>query len=201
MSDPFVPIFQSVAAGPCFEQALVLEARGFDYELRSEGSILQLAVPPPTRHARARSSSNYRIENVPLARRAADCRSRAAAAPEAIAFVVALLAITWFDDRALFGHDWFRGRQGRRRAQSAPVEWWRPLTALTLHADAAHLFGNLVFGVLFGYAAGQLLGSGVAWFQHSHRGPLRQRREHVHPGARAHLGRRSRPRCSRRSAS
>ena len=28
-------------------------------------------------------------------------------------------------------------------------EWWRPITAMGLHADAAHLLSNLTFGVLF----------------------------------------------------
>ena len=42
-------------------------------------------------------------------------------------------------------------------------EWWRAVTALTLHGDAAHVTGNVVFGSFFGYLAGQYLGSGVAW--------------------------------------
>lgn len=42
-------------------------------------------------------------------------------------------------------------------------EWWRTLTALSLHADQLHLMGNLVFGGLFAFLAGQLLGWGLAW--------------------------------------
>lgn len=42
-------------------------------------------------------------------------------------------------------------------------EWWRAITALTLHVDATHLVSNLFFGALFGYLAGQLLGGGMAW--------------------------------------
>jgi rhomboid protease GluP len=42
-------------------------------------------------------------------------------------------------------------------------EWWRTVTALTLHVDLAHLGANLVFGALFGLLAGQALGGGVAW--------------------------------------
>ena len=41
---------------------------------------------------------------------------------------------------------------------------WRTVTALTLHADARHLAANIVFGGLVGLFAGQLLGSGLAWF-------------------------------------
>lgn len=42
-------------------------------------------------------------------------------------------------------------------------EVWRVTTALTLHADAAHLISNLGFGCLFGLMAGRSLGGGVAW--------------------------------------
>ena len=40
-------------------------------------------------------------------------------------------------------------------------QWWRTVTALTLHADVIHLSGNLLFGGLFVAAVCQLLGSGV----------------------------------------
>ncbi|MEX2382894.1 MAG: rhomboid family intramembrane serine protease [Opitutales bacterium] len=42
-------------------------------------------------------------------------------------------------------------------------EWWRALTALTLHADIAHLVGNLVGGIFFGYFVVSLFGSGLGW--------------------------------------
>ena len=42
-------------------------------------------------------------------------------------------------------------------------EWWRTLTAMTLHVDAEHLIGNLLFGAAFGLIAGHLLGNGLAW--------------------------------------
>jgi membrane associated rhomboid family serine protease len=34
---------------------------------------------------------------------------------------------------------------------------------LTLHADVAHILGNLAFGIPYGYFASQLLGVGRAW--------------------------------------
>jgi membrane associated rhomboid family serine protease len=42
-------------------------------------------------------------------------------------------------------------------------EWWRTITALTLHGDASHIFANLVTGLLFAAFAISRLGSGVAW--------------------------------------
>lgn len=42
-------------------------------------------------------------------------------------------------------------------------EWWRVVTALTLHNDAAHLFGNLAIGSFFLIPLARELGSGLAW--------------------------------------
>ncbi len=43
-------------------------------------------------------------------------------------------------------------------------EWWRLATALTLHADLAHLLGNVCVGGLFIIQLCRSLGSGLAWF-------------------------------------
>ena len=45
------------------------------------------------------------------------------------------------DWAGLFGLDVYRARFLH--------EWWRAVTALTLHADDAHLFGNMIFGLFF----------------------------------------------------
>lgn len=42
-------------------------------------------------------------------------------------------------------------------------EWWRLITALTLHADWLHLFGNLVIGGLFIGRLCRDLGAGLGW--------------------------------------
>jgi membrane associated rhomboid family serine protease len=42
-------------------------------------------------------------------------------------------------------------------------EWWRTVTALTLHADLPHLAANLATGLLFAAFVIARLGSGVAW--------------------------------------
>jgi len=43
-------------------------------------------------------------------------------------------------------------------------EWWRSVTALTLHSGFRHLIGNLTFGVIIGLFISQHLGSVLAWF-------------------------------------
>ncbi len=43
-------------------------------------------------------------------------------------------------------------------------EWWRIVTAVTLHADVAHLAGNLLGISLFTYLCCRYMGNGLAWF-------------------------------------
>jgi rhomboid protease GluP len=73
---------------------------------------------------------------------------------------VILLLTAYCAGSGLFGLDWLAS--GDLDA-GAGGEWWRAITALTLHLDQEHLLGNLLFGVIGGIAAARLLGPGVAW--------------------------------------
>jgi membrane associated rhomboid family serine protease len=42
-------------------------------------------------------------------------------------------------------------------------EWWRALTALTLHGDVVHLVSNLVAGIGFASLVARFFGAGAAW--------------------------------------
>ena len=42
-------------------------------------------------------------------------------------------------------------------------EWWRAITALTVHADLPHLLGNTIFMLVFGHAVCCLMGEGLGW--------------------------------------
>ncbi len=42
-------------------------------------------------------------------------------------------------------------------------EWWRAVTALTVHGGPGHLAGNVVSLLLFGYAVCQVFGGGLGW--------------------------------------
>lgn len=47
---------------------------------------------------------------------------------------------------------------------SVSGEWWRAVTSLTLHADAAHLISNLAMGVVFGIPLCRHTGVGFGFF-------------------------------------
>jgi membrane associated rhomboid family serine protease len=83
--------------------------------------------------------------------------------PGVATYVVIVCLVAWFAGVALFNRDWFAvGRVDGELIRDG--EWWRTITALTLHSGARHLAGNIVFGILFGLMAGRLIGSGIAWF-------------------------------------
>ena len=83
--------------------------------------------------------------------------------PGVATYVVIVCLVAWFAGMALFNRDWFAvGRVDGELIRDG--EWWRTITALTLHSGARHLAGNIVFGILFGLMAGRLVGSGIAWF-------------------------------------
>lgn len=68
-------------------------------------------------------------------------------------------------DIPLFGHpppDWV-AIGSARAGQIMAGQWWRPITALTLHADWFHLASNLAFGGLFITLLCQELGAGLSW--------------------------------------
>lgn len=79
-----------------------------------------------------------------------------------LAYVGVLLAVYWLTRRFAFDHDWLvSGRIDSTRVLAG--EWWRTVTALTLHVELDHLAGNVVFGGFFGLYAGRYLGPGIGW--------------------------------------
>jgi membrane associated rhomboid family serine protease len=84
-------------------------------------------------------------------------------------FSVLILLATFHNltqlDASLFGHDpvdWI----ALGNAHSARIldgQWWRLVTALTLHADWLHLVSNLALGGIFIVSLCRELGSGLAW--------------------------------------
>ena len=58
--------------------------------------------------------------------------------------------------------DWLTAGSARAELILAG-DWWRVVTALTLHRDVAHLLGNLGIGGIFVFLLCRELGSGLSW--------------------------------------
>jgi rhomboid protease GluP len=144
----------------CHEFSLVLEAKAIEHEVLQGADSWALSVAPSMVYRAHEEISRYSAERrLP---RSIPKRAQAfnGAAIGAIGYVLILLITAYCAGVGLFGVDWLSS--GALDA-GAGHEWWRALTALTLHLDQEHLLGNLMFGVFAGIAAGRLLGPGVAW--------------------------------------
>ena len=143
------------------ELALVLTARGVPFERRAGPAGFELWVPLAMAPVAATELTLYRHENArevgtrPL-EEVGDGRAGV------VAYVVTLLAVFVALHADLFYYDWLGAGELRAGAVLAG-EWWRVVTALTLHIELAHLGGNLVFGAFYGYFVGRYLGTGVGW--------------------------------------
>lgn len=155
-------VFESRNRRACADRALVLESTGIPYQIVEDLSSCALVVPAENSPQAMTELRLYDEENPPRQSKSVQSVKPQNAAPGVIAYLAVIVAIAWFEGLSLFGQDWM----GAGRVDGILVragEWWRTVTALTLHSGLRHLAGNIVFGAFFGYFAGRLLGSGVAW--------------------------------------
>ncbi|MDJ0698398.1 MAG: rhomboid family intramembrane serine protease [Woeseiaceae bacterium] len=155
-------VFESRNRQACADRALVLESLRIPYEIVDDELSCALVVPAEHSAEAAEQLRRYDAENVPRQPRSRPRVEYFDAVPGLLAYVLALVGVGFLAANDAFSTDW----RGAGRVDGALVragEWWRTITALTLHSGIQHLVGNLIFGVFFGLFAGRLLGSGVAW--------------------------------------
>ena len=145
----------------CREYSLMLEARGIEHDMiPNEGSWALLVAVPLVERAEE-EIRRYSAERSIVRVRPAAIEPFAGAWTGGAVFATILLLVAYAAGRHLFGADWLAA--GALDAGPARGEWWRAVTAVTLHLDQLHLISNLLAGLVVGAAASQLLGPGVAW--------------------------------------
>lgn len=144
----------------CREYSLVLEARGIEHETEEDEGSWALSVPVEMRHRAYEELSRYSIERGVRRSVPEVVQPHPGAAVGAFMYVLVLIVTAYCAGNGTFGADWLS--LGALDA-GARGEWWRAVTALTLHLDQEHLLGNVLFGVVAGLAASRLLGPGIAW--------------------------------------
>jgi len=151
MQDDLRVVFESRNRQSCSDRALVLAASQIPHQMVDDGLSAAIVVPAEYSARAIEQLRLYDDENPPPRPKP---RKRVAD--------LVVCAVAWLAGYSIFGYNWFdAGRIDGTLIRNG--EWWRTITALTLHSGAKHLIGNIVFGVLFGIFAGRLLGSGVAW--------------------------------------
>jgi membrane associated rhomboid family serine protease len=144
----------------CREYSLALEAKNINHETTQVEGAWILTVAPAMLHEAHEEISRYCAEGRIPRTTIPSIVAHPGAGLGAACYVVVLLLTAYCAGNGMFGVDWFA--IGALDA-GAPAQWWRSITALTLHLDQEHLLGNLLFGVVAGIASGRLLGPGVAW--------------------------------------
>jgi membrane associated rhomboid family serine protease len=140
----------------------VLDAIGIPYERRTTVTGASLWVEPADHPRAARELGAYLRENRRPAQPPVVWPRHPHALYGVLGYAVVLVAVTM----AAISHAFDRGWTSAGVLDAGFLgrgEWWRVVTALTLHADMLHLLSNLAFGALFGYPAARLFGPGIAW--------------------------------------
>ncbi len=156
-------VYRSASRKTCREYALVLHAAEIKSLVQKDhGRYTILVAGSDARRARAELEA-YASENCGSRIQEVDASRRTDGWTGVMSYAAVILLVAICNDRGLLGLAWFDA--GKTSAQLiCQGEWWRTVTALTLHANPGHLIANLVVGGLFGLFAAQLLGSGLAWF-------------------------------------
>jgi len=145
--------------------ALVLAARSLPHRLRRVGEGWSVQVPAHAAERAVQEVRLYLAENRPAAMPPLEnLRERGSSWPTLV-FMTLLLGFHALVHRPVFGlipREWV-GLGSCDAARVLAGEWWRSLTALSLHGDAAHALGNAVIGGTFLVLVCRRLGSGTGW--------------------------------------
>jgi len=142
--------------------SLVLDQEGIPHEVRRLGDALWgLEIDDQDAARAAAAVAAFEQENPPEVRRRQEVHSATEAVASGVAFALALLAVYIRTGPESAGSPWFE----RGSADAAAIlrgEWWRAVTALTLHSDAGHVAGNAVLGGLLLALLARSVGPGMA---------------------------------------
>ncbi len=156
----FVVIKRSDQRREVMEAALVLTAMEIENYIEQRNAQWLLYVEPDKHHAAQTQLILYAEENKPPVEQAVPFTI----VDDGWLGVLAYLTVIWCVPALQSYTDANLPELGRLHVGAVwQGELWRPVTALTLHSDIAHILSNSFFGVVFGLFVGRHLGSGLGW--------------------------------------
>lgn len=146
---------------------LVLDARYLPCQLLEQQGTWSVLVPPGRFAEAHRELRCFELENrhwPPPPPSSQPLVENTLATLSVLLLLATFHNITRLDVPALDGHsiDWL-ATGSANAARILEGEWWRLVTALTLHSGVVHLVGNLSIGGIFVLLLCRDLGSGLAW--------------------------------------
>ena len=145
--------------------SLVLESRGIPFALRVAGPKRKIVVPAEEWLRAQWEIRCFEEENRGWPPAAVETPQ----AENTMTTLTVLGLVALFHNMTMMGflglgHDGWIAAGGAQAGRIVSGEWWRAVTALTLHADGQHLLGNVLIGGFFLVRLCRELGSAAGWF-------------------------------------
>src|SRR5215831_5753981 len=157
-----IEIYRASTVRACEQRAFVLRAVGIASDIAMIDNSFVLFVPSEFESSAREHLIRYDSENTPPPPPPPQPPLHKLAYVAPILYAVVLIGCAYLAGIDAFGFDWYATGSLTSSIPSSQ-QWWRAVTALTLHVDHDHLLRNIGFGALFSYVAARLLGSGVAF--------------------------------------
>ena len=160
-ADELIPVGRWPSLREADEHALVVLAMNQECRVRAEEGGFALEVDPAVSPAVERELQLYDSEQeIPVVRFEPSVSGSLKLSRIAL-WVLALVVMFGLQQRDPWMED---GLMNSTQGLFGDHEWWRPFTALFLHADLAHLTGNIVIGGFFCMMVTSVVGAWRGWF-------------------------------------
>jgi len=163
--DDLVPVGFFAELGKAQEYVLVVLAKNWSCLLEKDGvsNRYVIYVDPEDEDDIAREFSAYTEEQLDYGRRAGSPLELPVFQSGAwVAFIWVVLLLACYLLQGIYP-SMVGGGLSSSLGMIDRGEWWRPFTALFLHADVSHLLGNIAMGSLFVILVSRSVGVAVGW--------------------------------------
>ncbi|QDT05486.1 Rhomboid family protein [Rubripirellula lacrimiformis] len=156
-------VFESGSRRACMESRLVLDSAGIASHVVRQGGLWQLVVAGRDGEVAVSELSSYLQERQSEKQPVVSTVTKYGGATWGVVGYVTVLVVIGAASLSESSRPVWQAIGRMNAGQVMAGQLHRAATALTLHADIGHLLSNLVFGGVFGWLAGRILGGGVAW--------------------------------------
>jgi membrane associated rhomboid family serine protease len=160
---PMVTLLNQLSQHEAQTFSLVLNSAGIDNRVDVNDGNYRIGVPEPLVQAALIAIHRFQAENPPRQDRASGSSEQTASRHLSGVVVAILLLVVHLAVTASSAPDDYVAAFGASARHILEGDIYRCVTALLLHADAAHVVGNMAAVAFFGGAVCAATGTGVGW--------------------------------------